>query len=247
MNLPFDVSLEYAGDGSKSIDRYSNVKEISGSYGEISRRSSSWKRSFYCNRGKRIFDIAAASLMLVAFAPLMLVLTLLVAVRGAHPFYAHPRIGRKGRVFGCLKFRSMRVGAADMLAEILATDPVAAAEWEADHKLTDDPRVTRIGAFLRRSSLDELPQLICVLRGEMSLVGPRPITEEELARYGLARSVYLLMRPGLTGPWQIEGRNDISYDERVALDVAYARNVSFLRDIEILLRTALAMLRLTGR
>ncbi|WP_438502763.1 sugar transferase [Amaricoccus solimangrovi] len=202
---------------------------------------------FYRTRGKRVFDIVVASLMLVAFAPLMLALTALVAIDGGRPFYAHPRVGLRGRTFGCLKFRSMCLGAAEMLPRILASDPVAAAEWEADHKLTNDPRVTRIGAFLRKSSLDELPQLFCVLRGDMSLVGPRPITEPELFRYGPARSAYLAMRPGLTGPWQVKGRNDISYDNRVTLDVNYGRKVTFRRDVKIMALTALSMLRLTGR
>lgn len=222
------------------IDSYSNSDDIFS-------RDYSYTATLYDTYGKRIFDIIIASLMIVMILPLMLILTVLVAISGGHPFYAHPRVGQGGRIFGCLKLRSMKIGAAEMLADILATDPVAAAEWKADHKLTNDPRVTRIGNFLRRSSLDELPQLICVLRGEMSLVGPRPITEEELLRYGSDRSAYFSVRPGLTGPWQVEGRNDISYEARVALDVAYARKVTFLRDMEIMLRTAFSMLRLTGK
>lgn len=239
-------SSEYR-QNSISIDSYSDVSGLFEACDISRERNVSQSATFYCSRGKRLFDILVATLMLVAAAPLMLLLAALAAIGGGHPLSPHPRVGQGGRIFGCLKFRSMRIGAADMLAEILAADPVAAAEWEASHKLTDDPRVTRIGNFLRKSSLDELPQLICVLKGEMSLVGPRPITEEELLRYGSARSAYLSIRPGLTGPWQVGGRNDTSYDHRVALDVGYAREVTFLGDIKIMLCTALAMFRLTGK
>jgi exopolysaccharide production protein ExoY len=244
---PPEGSSEYRPPTTIAIDTYSDVGEAFENRIPISDRLSSRAAGFYRNRGKRLFDIAVAALMLVVLTPLMLVLTAIVAIGGGQPFYAHPRVGRNGQMFGCLKFRSMRIGAAGMLAQILASDPAAAAEWEADHKLSNDPRVTRIGAFLRKSSLDELPQLVNVLRGEMSLVGPRPITEAELFRYGPARSAYLAMRPGLTGPWQVQGRNDVSYDSRVGLDVSYARKVSLFRDMEIMLLTALSMLKLTGR
>lgn len=162
MSFPLQGS-EYRSRNSIVMDAYSGPPELFD-------QSASQPGTLYSNRGKRLFDIVVASLMLLASATLMLVLMGIVAIGGGNPLYAHPRVGRAERIFGCLKFRSMRVGAA----EILATDPVAAAEWEADHKLTDDPRVTSIGGFLRKSSLDELPQLICVLRGEMSLVGPAP-------------------------------------------------------------------------
>ena len=233
---------------SASVDTYPEAGfDLRGDYREASGAAKWVSSPFYRDRGKRLFDIVVALAMLIALAPLMLVLTAVIALGGGHPLFAHRRVGQGGRPFGCLKFRSMRLDAERMLPEILAADPVAAAEWERDHKLSNDPRVTRIGGFLRKSSLDELPQLLCVLRGEMSIVGPRPITEQELFRYGPARSAYLAMRPGLTGPWQVQGRNDISYDNRVALDVSYARKVSLLLDIKIVLLTALAMLRLTGR
>lgn len=204
--------------------------------------------SFYRRRGKRIFDVALASLMLLAAAPIfLLVIALNVVFEGGRPFFAHTRVGQSGRLFKCLKFRSMCRDAEQKLAAILAADPAAAAEWAADAKLADDPRVTRIGKFLRKSSLDELPQLINILRGEMSLVGPRPVTAEELGRYGSASPSYLAMKPGLTGPWQVEGRNDISYGARVALDVDYARTASFARDLGIVLRTGLSVLKLTGK
>lgn len=203
--------------------------------------------SFYRERGKRVFDLTLGALMLLAAAPILLGLMLLVSLDGGKPVFAHIRVGQGGRMFKCLKIRSMRQDAEAQLAAILASDPVAAAEWAADHKLSNDPRVTRIGAFLRRSSLDELPQLWNVLRGDMSLVGPRPVTEAEIDRYGAAAADYLTLKPGLTGPWQVDGRNDISYDDRVALDVAYARNHDLRRDFNIVLRTGLSVLKLTGR
>ena len=197
--------------------------------------------------GKQVFDITVASLMLLALAPVLIVLIAIVALDGGKPIFAHKRVGQFGRAFGCLKIRSMRHGAEQQLADILASDPVSAAEWAADHKLTNDPRVTRIGAFLRRSSLDELPQLINVIRGEMSIVGPRPVTSEELVRYGEASASYLSLKPGLTGPWQVDGRNEISYEERVALDVAYVSGRGFRRDISIVAKTGFSVLRLTGK
>ena len=203
--------------------------------------------SFYSAYGKRLFDIAVAGLMLIAATPLLLALMVAVALDGGKPIFAHTRIGKHGRPFKCLKIRSMRVDAEAQLAAILAADPAAAAEWATDAKLTNDPRVTRIGGFLRKSSLDELPQLWNVLRGEMSLVGPRPVIEEELKRYGAAAASYMALKPGLTGPWQVDGRNDISYDSRVALDVGYARDHGFSRDFNIILRTGLSVLKLTGK
>lgn len=215
---------------------------------EISERSKYNQGStFYRAWGKRIFDVTLASLMLLAVAPLLLILMAWVALDGGKPSFAHKRVGQHGKLFKCLKIRSMRHGAEQQLADILASDSVAAAEWAADHKLTNDPRVTRIGKFLRKSSLDELPQLINVLRGEMSIVGPRPVTEEELARYGNARSGYFAMKPGLTGPWQVDGRNEISYEDRIALDVGYSRNHSLRRDMTIVVKTGFSVLRLTGK
>lgn len=191
MNVQANRSSEYrTGTTPVAVEGFPDGADL---FSERSAGADRWvsdNQGFYRARGKRVFDILVASAMLIAFAPLMLLLTALASIGGGKPFFAHPRVRQHGDVFGCLKFRSMRIGAPEMLAEILAADPVAAAEWEADRKLTNDPRVTRIGAFLRKSSLDELPQLICVLRGEMSLVGPRPVTEDELFRYGPARSAY---------------------------------------------------------
>lgn len=185
--------------------------------------------------------------MLIAVSPVLIVLVIIVAFDGGKPIFAQTRVGQFGRRFKCLKIRSMRHDAERQLAAILASDPAAAAEWATDAKLTVDPRVTRIGAFLRKSSLDELPQLINVVRGEMSLVGPRPVIAEELERYGTSLASYMAMKPGLTGAWQVDGRNTIDYAGRVAIDVAYAANCTFRRDLQIVVRTGLTVLRLTGK
>jgi len=198
-------------------------------------------------RVKRAMDIAIAGAALLLALPLFLVLALAVRADGGPAFYAHPRVGRFGRLFGCLKFRSMLVDSQARLDALLAADPEARAEWEATRKLRRDPRVTRIGRFLRATSLDELPQLLNVLKGEMSIVGPRPVTEAELDRhYGAAAAHYLSVRPGITGLWQVSGRSETSYDQRVALDVAYVSQPSVLADLRILLRTPVAVLSRRG-
>ena len=192
-------------------------------------------------------DQFAALLLLLLFAPLMAVIALLVWRRdGAPVLFGHYRIGQHGRPFRCLKFRSMYLDSEAMLRELLERDPAARAEWERDHKLTDDPRITPIGHFLRRTSLDELPQLFNVLRGEMSLVGPRPITVAELPRYGRVRWHYLSVRPGMTGLWQVSGRNDVSYDERVELDREFVEQHSLRLRLSILLRTLRVVIRGSG-
>lgn len=202
---------------------------------------------FYARFGKRGLDIAGALVLLLVFAPLILVIMLLQIDRSGGVFFSHRRIGRYGAQFGCLKFRTMVPDADTRLAEILAADPAARREWAESRKLTHDPRITRMGNFLRRSSLDELPQLLNVLRGEMSLVGPRPVTEPELAMYGEAGGSYLSLRPGLTGKWQVSGRNDISYDARIHLDDDYAHGYNLRGDMVILMQTVLVVLGATGR
>jgi exopolysaccharide production protein ExoY len=187
---------------------------------------------------KRIFDILLASLFLVTLSPLFLVA--IVAIKLCDPgpvFYTHTRIGFLGRPFGCLKFRTMAIDADKRLAACLAADEKLAAEWATRRKLKVDPRLIRIGAALRRSSIDELPQLINILRGEMSLVGPRPIEAEELAYYGTSAELYLGARPGLTGAWQVGGRSDTSYKVRVQMDKNYCLNWSMLGDIVIIIKT----------
>ncbi len=196
---------------------------------------------------KRALDVAGAAALLLVLAPAFILLALLVRADGGPAFYAHRRVGRGGTSFGCLKFRSMVVDSQARLEALLASDPAARAEWEATRKLRQDPRVTRVGRFLRASSLDELPQLINVLRGEMSLVGPRPVIQSELESFdGAAAAHYMSVRPGITGLWQISGRSDTSYAQRVALDVAYVAQPSLWTDVKILLRTPLAVLSRKG-
>ena len=183
----------------------------------------------------RLAAASLAAVLLLLFSPVMLVVAFLIWRRdGAPVLFGHYRVGRDGKLFRCLKFRSMLRDSERALAEVLRTDPVARAEWERDQKLSNDPRITPVGHFLRKSSLDELPQLFNVLRAEMHLVGPRPITTSELTRYGRARWHYLSVQPGITGLWQVSGRNNTTYEERVALDKTYVEQRSAWTDIGIL-------------
>ena len=192
-------------------------------------------------------NFAAALALLLFFAPLMIAVAMAVFVQDGGPMiFAHQRIGRGGRLFPVLKFRSMATDAPARLQHLLDTDPEVRAQWERDHKLRNDPRVTPLGEFLRRSSLDELPQLFNVLRGEMSLVGPRPIVQAEAYRYGRRIRDYCSVRPGITGLWQVSGRNDTSYKRRIAIDVLYCRRKSLLLDVQILLMTVPAVLLRRG-
>ncbi len=196
---------------------------------------------------KRALDVIGAGLGLVLLSPFFLVVALLVRADGGPAFFAHQRVGRGGKLFGCLKFRSMVIDSQARLEALLASDPAARAEWEATRKLKNDPRITRIGRFLRSTSLDELPQLINALRGEMSLVGPRPVQEAEIDRYyGASAAHYMAVRPGITGLWQVSGRSETSYESRVALDVSYVSRPSMLADLSILLRTPVAVLSRRG-
>ena len=203
--------------------------------------------SWWLDRGKPVFDRLGALALLVVFAPLIGVLWLLVRRDGGPGFFGHQRVGRDGRLFRCWKLRSMVPDADRRLARYLDENPLIAERWARDFKLDPDPRVTKLGAFLRRSSLDELPQLWNVLRGEMSLVGPRPVTAAEYAGYGRSQSYYSRLRPGMTGLWQVSGRNGIGYRARVALDVGYYWRASLPMDLRILLATLGAVLRRTGR
>jgi lipopolysaccharide/colanic/teichoic acid biosynthesis glycosyltransferase len=195
---------------------------------------------------KRGMDVAGALFLLLAFGLPMLALMAIIACDGGRPLFAHPRVGRNGRPFRCWKFRTMRPDAAERLSEVLA-DPQRAAEWARTFKLAQDPRVTLIGHFLRRTSLDELPQLWNVLLGEMSLVGPRPVTAEELPMYGPVAPLLCSVLPGITGPWQISGRNGTTYAERVEIDRRYVLGRSILGDVRVLLMTPSVLVRATGR
>ena len=197
--------------------------------------------------GMRVIDVVVGTLGLLFLAPLLILLTIVVfAQDGAAPIYRQTRLGRGGRTFDCLKFRSMVPRAQERLEALLVSDPQARLEWEADHKLRNDPRITPLGRFLRKTSLDELPQLFNVLAGDMSLVGPRPIVQAEAARYGLYLQHYFRVRPGITGVWQVSGRNDVSYRRRVACDVLYARRRSVVRNVMIIAATIPAVLQSRG-
>ena len=196
------------------------------------------------NRG---MNISLAAIALLFFLPVMVLVALAIWCQDRGPvLFAHRRIGRDGRKFSCLKFRSMAIDAEERLQEVLAADPLARAEWECDHKLRNDPRVTRLGIFLRKSSLDELPQLLNVIRGEMDLVGPRPIVDGEVPKYGSRFKHYCAVNPGITGLWQVSGRNDASYRSRVAMDCVYAKSKSLPLDLWILVATVPAVLLRKG-
>jgi exopolysaccharide production protein ExoY len=187
--------------------------------------------------GKRLVDVLGAIVLGLVFSPLILTILFLMRKGDGTVIYRHRRVGRGGQMFSCLKFRTMVPNADQVLRDLLESDSDLRAEWIRDHKLRHDPRVTRLGRFLRRTSLDELPQLLNVLRGEMSLVGPRPVVREELLRYGRNVGTYLAAKPGITGLWQVTGRNDTDYRRRVVLDTYYVRNQNLLLDLYILAKT----------
>lgn len=194
-------------------------------------------------RGKRLLDVTVAALTLILAAPLMAMIAVLVTCcDGGSPFYGHRRVGYRGRIFRCWKFRTMARDADARLQALLESDPRARALWFSAYKLENDPRVTWIGRALRKSSLDELPQLFNVLRGDMSCVGPRPVIVEELAKYGAVAALYIGARPGMTGLWQVRGRSRAGYETRVALDADYLTNWSMARDLRILAETVPAVL-----
>jgi undecaprenyl-phosphate galactose phosphotransferase len=195
---------------------------------------------------KRCFDLAVSATVLTLASPLFLFIAFKVSQSGRPIFFGHTRVGQHNKPFKCYKFRTMAPNADQLLAELLARSPEARAEWERDFKLKDDPRITPIGRFLRKTSLDEIPQLWNVLKGDMSLVGPRPVVTAELDRYGNQVDYYLEAKPGITGLWQISGRNDVSYDTRVYLDAWYVKNWSLFNDIVILLRTVTVIFRKDG-
>jgi exopolysaccharide production protein ExoY len=192
---------------------------------------------------KRCIDIVLAISGIVLLAPLLIICFVATMITSPGPaLFRHKRVGFNGKHFDCLKFRTMVTDAPERLQRLLKSDPLAASEWAANRKLKDDPRVTAIGAILRKSSLDELPQLFIVLKGEMSIVGPRPVTDEELQRYTTSMGAYLACRPGITGLWQVSGRSSTTYDKRVACDAFYARNWSMALDAKIVIVTIPSLL-----
>jgi exopolysaccharide production protein ExoY len=187
---------------------------------------------------KRVLDIVLALFAIVLLAPFFIICSVATACSSPGPvLFRHKRVGFSGKRFDCLKFRTMAMDAPERLRRHLETDPVAAAEWLANWKLRNDPRVTAIGSILRKSSLDELPQLFNVIKGDMSIVGPRPITEEELSQYSDAISAYYACRPGITGLWQVSGRSTTTFNRRVVLDNFYASHWSMSLDAKIMMAT----------
>ena len=194
--------------------------------------------------GKRAVDLLIAVSALLLLVPLLVLIALLIklTMRG-QILYSQPRVGYRGRIFTCHKFRTMVADADERLQQFLNQNPVAASEWAKNRKLMNDPRVTRLGHLLRRSSLDELPQFINVILGDMSCIGPRPVVPAEVSQYGSYAREYFAARPGLTGLWQVSGRSRTTYARRIALDRYYVRRWSILLDLEILVRTIPALLR----
>ena len=187
---------------------------------------------------KNIFDLLFSILFLIAFLPLFLIISFLIKFSSRGPiFYQQKRIGKNNLPFKCIKFRTMYPEAKDILNNLLMKDSSLKKEFEENHKLKNDPRITPIGKLLRKTSLDELPQFINVLRGEMSIIGPRPIVKEEKKKYGKYLKKVLLIKPGITGLWQVSGRNNLTYKRRVKLDLIYVENYNLLMDLRILLRT----------
>lgn len=186
---------------------------------------------------KRMLDVIGSVIIGLTFSPLIAIIAIRMSLEDGPIIFRHRRVGQGGKTFECLKFRTMAPNSEQILQELLERDREAKAEWVLNHKLRNDPRVTRLGRFLRRTSLDELPQLWNVLRGEMSLVGPRPIVKEEILRYGRHLPTYLAAKPGITGLWQVTGRNDTGYRRRVAMDTYYVKRQGLLMDLRILLNT----------
>ncbi len=195
---------------------------------------------------KRAFDVFGAVLLSILAAPAILMIAIIIRSSGSPVIFGHERIGKGRKLFSCYKFRSMIIDAESDLQELLAADPKFRVEWEENHKLRKDPRITRFGHFLRRSSLDELPQLWNVIKGEMSLVGPRPVVEDELERYGRKAQVYCSVKPGITGLWQISGRSNITYSRRVSLDTLYVRKQRLALDLWIMFCTVKVVAKRVG-
>lgn len=237
-SAPTPVSKRNASDSS-ALDR--STTECQGSARQSLSQGAADRRPLG-GTTKRVVDVCIACTALLLLAPIFILVALLVrGSDGGSAFYRHKRLGHNGQHFDCLKFRTMVPNSDEVLAEHLKNRE-AAEEWASTRKLKEDPRVTRLGEVLRKSSVDELPQLINVVKGEMSIVGPRPIVDAEVPKYGSAIQHYYRARPGVTGAWQVSGRNSVSYDYRVTLDREYVTNWSTRRDFAIIVRTVPAVL-----
>ena len=202
-------------------------------------------QSDYATLGKRVFDILLASVALFLAAPVLVLLSLALWIESGNPFYTQERLGKDGRHFRMFKLRTMVTGARERLDEFLDRDPALRAEWELTQKLKDDPRITPLGRLLRKTSMDELPQIFNVLKGEMSLVGPRPMLPEQMPLY-LNPPAYLGLRPGITGLWQVTARNEESFDLRAIIDLRYAQRLGLWTDLKIIAATVNSVCRATG-
>ncbi len=259
-NIKTAIMSDYHGDYSLVMSSYrytinvskrqnsftsnQHIKDIAGIIGFASTHNLTFKSNLFI---KRLIDIFLILLFSPILIPVFIILMFLTKVTSRGPiFYGHKRVGQNGKEFKCWKFRSMCIDADKKLAEILANNPQMRAEWEKDRKFTNDPRVTKFGKFLRKTSLDELPQLINILIGQMSFVGPRPVTAPELDRYGEYKDFVLSVTPGLSGMWQTSGRSDTEYEERIALDLYYIQNWSIWLDIWILIKTVYVVLKGRG-
>lgn len=195
---------------------------------------------------KRSFDLLGAISIALVCLPVIIIIAIIIRLSGLPVVFSHQRVGKGRKMFSCYKFRTMIPDAEQVLQKLLQSDSEALREWRQNHKLRDDPRITKFGEFLRKSSFDELPQLWNVLKGDMSLVGPRPIVEDELERYGNKANIYLSVRPGITGLWQVMGRSNVTYSRRVSLDTRYVRRQTILLDSWILIRTAIVVFKRIG-
>ncbi|MFC5739245.1 sugar transferase [Sinirhodobacter huangdaonensis] len=205
------------------------------------------QHALYATSGKRILDLLISMLLLPALLPLMLAIWLIIRSDGSAAIFTQPRVGRDGRIYACHKFRSMVPNAERVLEEMCACDPKVAEEWSKFQKLSNDPRITTIGRILRKTSLDELPQILNVLKGDMSLVGPRPFLPAQRDIYDRAGGrAYYSLRPGVTGLWQVFSRHDTTFASRVRFDEAYGANLSMLADLSLILRTAKVIFLRTG-
>ncbi len=259
-NIKTAIMSDYHGDYSLVMSSYrytinvskrqnsftsnQHIKDIAGIIGFASTHNLTFKSNLFL---KRLIDILLIVLFSPILLPVFLILMLLTRLTSRGPvFYGHKRVGKNGKVFKCWKFRSMCIDADKKLEEILANNPQMREEWEKERKFQNDPRVTKFGKFLRKTSLDELPQLINILAGQMSFVGPRPVTAPELDRYGEYKDYVLSVTPGLSGMWQTSGRSDTEYEERIALDLYYIQNWSIWLDIWILIKTVYVVLKGRG-
>lgn len=244
---PIVSSYRYTMNVSKGQDYFSSSMSVRDIGGILATASTHYLTKPGNLIIKRLIDLFFCIIAAIGVIPVSLIIALIIKITSPGPvFYGHVRVGKNGKELKCWKFRSMYKNSQEMLEKILATDPVRRAEWEKDRKFIDDPRVTRFGKFLRKTSLDELPQLWNIFIGEMSLVGPRPVTQSELSKYGADANYVLSVTPGLSGMWQISGRSDTGYEERISLDTFYIQNWSVWLDLWIIIKTVWVVLNGKG-